>query len=625
MLNRKRKQQELENLLNQTNKSDKVSDKTKNKKPQSQLSFLVSHKYNPASERDYGVKHNVNYDYIKNKYFELDDELELKIPADTANILATPQDCLNTLEAIAPLSKILLNLEFLMRKDNIYRSYNLYKEIKDNVAKDQISLNIKLESLYLITKTARLANEFLIKSQFTLEEFKTLVKSTFKDDELSLTGEPINLKEISQTLEGITRIFPEIIFPSKQRPVIEPRLFTDSNLAKTSTSLVTDTVYSFCVSRSISFEKITEKLHRTSKSFKSGTIDLLLQKAEETIVKEYGEETFKVFISLVSYWYEKSDLLGTITVSGSDILDYLNKKYERANGKRISKKFNLQWLAHQCELIDGLKVYSAGISPNIKGKKEFMIERTYLIEFPKISYVPYQLDLEGKADLSSLTDVHLTFKVGEWFQYFNSASHYEQFGFIHEKALSSHGMLSNFLQWINFKTKQNQKGNFKIKTVLEAIGERDNLEKILTNKGSGYKAKDLFNRFNAMLQEAQSIEGLPQVIAYDPPQWENRKPKGWFNNWLNTIINIRDREAIIRAIEAEKIKPSAPKTRLTGEDLKSALEQYKDNRNVSLRKIATHYGTSQPTLSRKIKANNLSQQELKDLINVCHFLGKNKK
>jgi len=376
------------------------------------------------------------------------------------------------------------------------------------------------------------------------------------------------------------------------------------------------------VSKSVSFNKVSEKLRISRKSYSNGDIDII-QEAKEAILDNYGEDTFKVFITLVAYWYEKSTK-EAITVSGADILEYLSKKYERnTKGKRIKKVHNLQWLAHQCELIDSLRVYSSSISPS-NGNK-FNIDRTPLIEFPRISYAPHQIDIYGEIDFTTITDLEIKFKVGDWFNFFNDAKYCVQFGFTHKRALASNGMLSNFLHWITIKSRQNQKGDFKIQTVLEGIGLKKKVEDIQTTKGSGYKALNLYRDFNAMITEAQSIEDLPQIITYQPPQWQGRKPNGWFNSWLKGTINIKEARLIEaqRAIESDKVSPETADKNTepsTVQSLKDLLDEYKNHPNVSLRKLAKAYGISQPTLSRKIKNNKLIKKEIQELTNLILFL-----
>ena len=520
--------------------------------------------------------------------------------AETYNLDFIPEDKSNYLSSKSAMLNIIRELKIVHDKFNIPR-YNL------TLSKITSSSNILDCKLY-----ATIQIRFLVECLNKYLELNNITKITTLD--------------VGEMLQGIERVFPEIKFKFlSEITLVENKLFSDGNIAKTSTSLVTDTFYSFCIARTIGFEEVTEKLHRASKSFNVGTIELLLQEAKNTLVNRYGEETYKVFICLLSYWYEnKSSFNSAISVSGEEVLKHLGKLYSKNNeGKRLPKKYNLQWLAHQCELIDGLKVYSTGIKPNQKGKKDFMIDRTYLIEFPRIKYVAKQNE-KVKPDLSNIVNLHMTYKAGEWFDYFNSNDHYQQFGFYHKKALSE-GILGNFLSWIAFSTKQNQKGIFKVKTVLEAIGKREKLSSKLDSKSK----TRLFDDFNSMIAEAQSIEDLPQIITYDPPQYETRKPKGWFESWLNKTITIKDKHQTLKAIEAEKtidveksnkLKPS----RLTVEDLKSALDEYKDNRNVSLRKISECCNIPRQTVSRKIKKGTLTQVELKNLINACHFLGMNK-
>lgn len=559
----------------------------------------------------------------------------IQLCTDNSGILEDIKDCMEVINSLKELALIICPMEFNQWENSINDYFEVIQKIKDKIQIDtyklaikKITTSISFEVHYGCLKI----KEKTGLTQIRFNNLKELIKSNninLKFGSIGATEEDINKVKVDlkDVLKDLSLFFPElkIDLPKNKIVLTETRLFTSSNLTKTSTSLVADTFFNICVSKSVSFNKISEKLRISRKSYSNGDIDII-QEAREAILDNYGEDTFKVFIALVAYWYEKGTE-ETITVSGSDILDYLNKKYERNNqGKRVKKVNNLQWLAHQCELIDSLRVYSSSISP--RNGNKFNIDRTPLIEFPRISYAPHQIDIYGEIDFSTITDLEIKFKVGDWFNFFNDSKYCVQFGFTHKKALSSSGILSNFLHWVTIKSRQNQKGDFKIQTVLEGIGLKKEVEDILTTKGSGYKALNLFRDFNSMIKEAQSISDLPQIITYDPPQWQGRKPNGWFKQWLKQTINIKEARFIEaqRSISSDKVSLNTSNTSkkepspLTVQDLKNLLEEYKDNPNISLRKLANLYGISQPTLSRKIKNNKLTKKEIQELTNLILFL-----
>ena len=469
---------------------------------------------------------------------------------------------------------------------------------------------------YLLFKVGRKGNKYRI------ELIKELKKGEY----------PLrfSIEDISDILEGISLIYPEFKFPEKPKKAIEPELFRKGNLQATSSSLVTDACYSFFVGKTLSFSKLTEGF-MASKSFGVGSIDIIIREAKEAILNEYGEDTLKIFYSLVGYSMEKGRRFNeVITVSGRDILGYLNKKYERdSKGKRVKRIESLEWLAHHCNLLERIKVFSGGITPNGKGKKSFSILETPLITFDAIEY-DCQLDIYGKPDRSKIYDLHITFKPGGWFEKFYDEDNLKNLGYVHKEALASNGIGSKILSWLVFKLEQHQSGDFKIKTILEDIGFKAKLEEILSDyKKKKNKAQNLYRDFNKAIEELKQIED-PYPIEYrNPPEWlldsSKRKSNGWFKQWLNTVIIFKHPLCLIgesKSSRREKKINSTPKkekSKLTVEDLKSAIDS---NPQVSIRKLTIWYGEKHPWLQRRLKNNDLNQTEIKDLLNGVKQLSK---
>lgn len=162
-----------------------------------------------AMEDPIGV---IDYSYF-GQYLKFSDKLNLKVPSDKQNILKNPQDCLEILKALDQLGRLILGLEFDVEKEEyIGDRVQWYKSSENDISRERLLIEIKYKTLYLITKTARLINAFLIKPQFTLEEFKKLTNNTLLKDRLTLVTD-IKLTDLKDILEGISRIFPEIIFP----------------------------------------------------------------------------------------------------------------------------------------------------------------------------------------------------------------------------------------------------------------------------------------------------------------------------------------------------------------------------------------------------------------------------
>ncbi|WP_330205481.1 hypothetical protein [Cyanobacterium sp. Dongsha4] len=486
--------------------------------------------------------------------------------------------------------------------------------------------------------------------------YKTYKKINLIYEEIKNRGYLLGIEDEKNIFDFVTRypltedIIPNLYIENlisalnlKPNPIITSKLFQDSNLTANSSSLVMDTMFSLMIGKGLNIFQISEKLSKCSKTFTNGDIDVLFQDIEADLVAQYGEDTYQVFSILIAYWYKnKPKIYGeTITLSGDEILEILKEKNKliKVNNevKRLSKIEGLNLLAHHCELLKGIRVYSSRIMPTGKGKQAFGIEETPLIEFSSIKYFPKDGTKENHPLFGGvIKDLHISFKVGEWFKYFDE-DNFKQFGYVHKKAFNTSGLISALLHWLSFKLEQNQDGDFKLKTIIEQVGLKTKLDAIHSETDSKKLRdlkKDLYRVVMSALIEIKKIDDPYQWEFKNAPQWlldeALKKPRGWFYSWLDVVIVFKHPKCLInegKEYRREKIievTPEPKPSKLTTNDLKLALAQYSDNKNVSLRKLAEAYGTSQPTLSRKLKSGKFTQFELKDLINWVHILGKKK-
>lgn len=527
----------------------------------------------------------------------------------------------------------------LMKKLDQVRQKRLQSKTQSDINHD----NDKSELIEAVTPEIitedSISSDSSVKSQLLalLGDFERFSKN--KDILAKLDPDKLKeLEELEQRFKDTLKFIEvqDLLEANKIKPVLGKKILTEGNLTTNNSSMVMDTMFSLMIGKGLNIFQIGEKLCKGSKSFSNGNIDVIFRDIEFDLVSQYGEDTYQVFSILLAYWYKnKPQNWGdTITLSGDEILEILNEKNklirDKNEVKRLSKIEGLNWVAHHCELLKGIRVYSSKIIPNGKGKKQFSIEETPLIEFSRIKYYPVGMG-DNYPLFDDIEDLHISFKVGEWFKFFDDEKYIKQFGYVHKKAFSSKGIESNLLHWLSFKIEQNQKGEFRIKTILEQIGLKERLNEVLS--ASDYRKKinlsqDILREFSKALEFISTIDDPYQWEYKNAPQWlldGSRKPRGWFDSWLDVVIVFKHPQCLIaegKNYKREKIKPEAKPSKLTANDLKSALAQYSDNKNVSLRKLAEAYGTSQPTLSRKLKSDKFTQQELKDLIRLTHFLGK---
>ncbi len=431
------------------------------------------------------------------------------------------------------------------------------------------------------------------------------------------------------------------LLTAKSAKIIEPRLYEQGNLEPTPSCAIVDTVYSFCIGRNLPLKRDQADLVGR-KQFTNGSVELVLEKikkeTEEAIINAYGVDTLDIFYVLIAYSFKNQlSYNQSITVSGWDILDYINRRNKRnsTGEKRLTKKQGLDWVAHHCKLLDGLKVFVGKWSN--PGKKEFMVSETPLIIFEEIAPT-YQVDSYGLVDKTKLIDYHVTFRPGKWLEYFgdSTGTYLKQFGYSHKEVLSLTSRTNlgkNIGHWLMFKLEQNSSGKFKIRTVLEQVGERTRLESILSDRDSkqaGGLARNLKRDWDFAIEQLTTIND-PYGFSYvNPPAWvsgDAKKPKGWFMLWLDLRVVFTKPACLssrsYREIETEKPKPNTEK--LSYVDVVEALNQHKDNTNVSIRKLATWYGVSVGWLQRRLKGKpKFKAHEIKDLLKAIELLAKEK-
>ena len=452
-------------------------------------------------------------------------------------------------------------------------------------------------------------------------------------------------KYLDKELEtlALTEAEAKKLLTAKPAKIIEPRLFNQGNLEPTPSCAIVDTVYSFCVGRNLPLSRVEADLVG-KKQFTNGSVELVLEKikeeTEEAIINAYGVDTLDIFYVLIAYSFKNQlSYNQSITVSGWDILDYINRRNKRnsTGEKRITKKQGLDWVAHHCKLLDGLKVFVGKWSN--PGKKEFTVSETPLIIFEEIAPT-YQVDSYGLVDKTKIIDFHVTFRPGKWLEYFgdSTGTYLKQFGYSHKEVLaltSRTNLGKNIGHWLMFKLEQNSSGKFKIRTVLEQVGERTRLESILSDRDSkqaGDLAKHLKEEWDYAIEQLTTIND-PYGFSYvNPPAWvsgDAKKPRGWFKLWLDLRVVFTKPACLSSPSYREPSKKESKTTHkesktLSYKDILEALDSHKDNKNVSIRKLAIWYDVPFAWLQRRLKGKpKFKANEIKDLLNGIEFLSKN--
>jgi hypothetical protein len=560
-------------------------------------------------------------------------------PDDPENLLSSIDDCLNLLNSLEILGELIPEL--------YHSTINFCIKCKNNSSntnKTRLDLQFnlcKLRTLSAIQRLVEIINKTAVSEGMSYEKYSLVLHSLSPSTVLI---DPISNDNLQHILNRIKKVFPELILPSFEPKKLATKLFQNSNLTINSSSRIMDIFFCFCVSKNLSLKEIANisKVSQTySKIYKeTEKLDLVFREIEATLIKDYGIETYNVFSLLVCYRRDNEDKIinDKITVLAKDLLSYLRKKYNlyRENNlvKRSKLEDNFSWLANQLDLLTIPRLICPRIVPSGKGKEDFELKNTALVEI-ETSYKPNK---DGVIDLTNIPDMEITFSI-PWFNYFNNKKYLYEYGYTHKEAFSSSEVKSALLNWLSFKLEHNQDGDFKIRTIIEQIGLKNKLEAIYSETDSKKRRnleQDLYRIVTSVLKEITEIPDPYQWEYKNPPQWlideALKKPRGWFRDtWLDVVIIIKHPKCLItegkdfRREKVIEITPEPKQNKLTVTDFKSALAQYSNNKNVSLRKLAEAYGTSQPTLSRKLKSGKFTQFELRDLIKWTHILGKKKK
>ena len=344
-----------------------------------------------------------------------------------------------------------------------------------------------------------------------------------------------------------------------------------------------------------------------SKTFKPGKVELIIQKAAEEIIKDYGLDTLDVFHLLAIYAFQQpSSWLHPITVSGYDLLKVLNRLgAKNADRKtRKTKAKTLDELAHHIHLLKQIEVSVSQWEEGCgKKSKTFAVSISNLFDIEEIK-PKYQLNIDGTPDESKMIDLHIQFKGGQWMKYFaaNDTSQYlRQFGHIIKEVLALSNTQKSLAKrigyWLVHKLEQHKSGKFQIHTVLAGVGEDSNIAEA---KSPGSAANNLKRAWDRAYAELTSLEN-PYCIDYpdDCPSWalpsgKGRKPKGWVNRWLKLTLTFRKPAGIPSKKAQARTTPAKTNRPLKGTDLQKARLEA----GVSLRKLAQWYGKTPAWLSK---------------------------
>lgn len=405
---------------------------------------------------------------------------------------------------------------------------------------------------------------------------------------------------------------------------LEPKLFQQNIYERVNSSAIIDSLFSICITKNGDFEESLKELSAKKKYSNGGVIEIVLEELQQSITSEFGTDTMAIALALTSHIL-KTGVNEEITISGNDIIDYLGKKNQKTSkgDKRIAKINKLKEIAHHCHLLGKLKVYVGNWGAknvSIADSSLFVISKDY----------EGQRDIYGEIDMDTVTNLHITYKLGRWFD----KLFYKEYGYCNKEALSSSNENARKIgQWLSFKLRQHQTGEFKIRTVLEGIGLKDKINQIIINNNGCVKSN--FKRSLDRTFEDMDTWSEPYVRYYKkPPQWitdtSTKKPQDWFEQWLDLVIFFKqpacldsqetiEKKAALPPATNKSDKP-APDPKHSVDDLVKAMGEH----NIGIRPLAKWYGMTYYQLQNGIKNKKLTQGDLKNLLNGVSHLSKKK-
>jgi DNA-binding XRE family transcriptional regulator len=334
-------------------------------------------------------------------------------------------------------------------------------------------------------------------------------------------------------------------------------------------SAITDTVYTAGVS-GMNFWEFKPNSLNGGKDFSSGRVELQIRdrfdltdfaevayQTKEVIAEQFGEQTLKLHYALAAIAFRKPKNWNTkITVSAAKLLadfgkdkkkrQYISKTDRTTDGKinrYFSKDERLLQIAHQAYLLKRLEVWVR--EWKVRHKSIFSLKMSNLWDIYSIEQIS-QKNLYGD---DSIIDIEITYSPGSWFEKFAGHEYLREFGYLTGETLKldpyKEIMALRIAYFALFALQQNKSGHFQIENLLQSIGYVEEIEIAKVNGSAAFNLKRSFDRGIKTLAKFEH----PYTFVYDDdiPEWicpdsKIKKPRHWFNNWLQCFGTLNQPE-----------------------------------------------------------------------------------
>lgn len=368
-----------------------------------------------------------------------------------------------------------------------------------------------------------------------------------------------------------------------ERSSTESRLCQEKFYEECPSSAITDTVYTAGVT-GMDFWEANQTSLNGAKDFSAGRVELQIRdrfdltdfaeiayQAKEVIAQQFGEQTLKLHYALAAIAFRQPEgWREEITVSASKLLadfgeekkkrHYIPKADRDADSKLtryLFKEEKLKQIAHHGYLLKRLEVWVR--EWRVRSKGIFTVERSNLWEIFSITDV-VQKNLDGK---DTLIDIEITYRPGLWFEKFASHQYLREFGYLTSEALKldpyREKMALRLAYFALFALQQHKNGRYQVETLLRRIGYGKEIEAAKTDRNAASNLKRGFDRALKTLgnfQHSYRFDYDPDAPEWVHPDSKTKKPKHWFDLWLQLHGTLRQPEALPkRQPEPEKQQP----------------------------------------------------------------------
>lgn len=574
-------------------------------------------------------------------------QLEKNLPHDDQNILRSIQDFYPILKVLEPLFYA-VNLDPVEIKENIKSKEKDINNSSNNIIKVGILNHAKTQFLFSIQSLAEYLNSMLIKPQLTLKEldYFCYAECHEKLPEL-LISEQIKLKNLTDILEGISRIIPEIQFPQK---VFEPRGLVNDLNYMVGGSAITSGCKALRDPKKWTENVLGKAFYQHNKADKSDNyivhyindwtngneIKLMPYSEAEQILDKYGVYPALFHLILAVQFYRQSDPLSTnFRLKGTDLIKDLglDKRTDLTKEEKLNRVLEIvtavSSLVITAKWESIIKVQKGKKSVDKKLGFEVMPSIMWILSTIKIT----EKDLFGN---EKLLDLDIRAKAGAWLGHFFNQSGREigkalyNFATLSRKILDLdpyHEELALRIALLQSTMDYRQYYTVEQWLIENLLGAREKISKAKTDR----KVREYLS--NSWDKTLIALERIGFTISYDEKTYpENlrphspKKPYKHFDPLLMAKVRLTPetlgKPQSVIDVKAEEIKPVKQiiEKIYSGADLKAKREAL----GITQPMIAKYLAKNKMYVSRIEKTQILTKEKYKEILDAINYVSKYK-